>query len=938
MPMCRTTVTVLTLQAHKVVSESTEAFGMLGSPVSLISHRRRVCVPRLVHLAFMVGACLLCAAADDGAGNPSKLLADADALALLNNWPNAAPLFAQAEKLFAQSADHRNALQARLGYLWTTADTGTNASEDRELNRDLRDPFVQGDPKLMLRCLVAKAARERVVNEASARTRWESILNLAKASGDDRWRARAQAELGEIAYLDGDIQAAVEMLKQAMIAQLLQRDIGAAIYYTSVVGNGLIEAGQPDNGLAYCNRSIETASTTPAAGFPFLAYQGKARALIELHRKPEAAVVLQQALMRAHAEGNRFAEVQLLIVAGTGAEEHAKAIEYLKAANDLSEVGGFHHAFAWSALELAKIYRDSGDLNAAEGYVSRGLAAMRGLEDKYHLPQHVALLAELKARQGKASEASRLYEEAADMIDALLINAPSRQIESSLISTLSSVYLGRFELAAVNPRDPQKAYSVIEAARGRSLADALREERNAEALTDPAIIWARKQINQIQSQLLKEANRAKRQELLARLFESEQMLTPVAQATPFRAAVVHLKPAPLAAVQSRLRPDEAILEYVLDEPSSSCVLITRNHASIITLPVGRRRLEHMIDDYLGEIRAKRPATEVGQQLYSMVLQPVLVQVDKPRLTVVPDGPLNFLPFDSLSDREGHRVLESHIFSYSPSGTILYLLRSPDVPRHSGLRFLGIGDVPYTSAVHRSLADGDSTRGTGSLNFDDLRADRLGNIPNTRDEVIAATRAIAGQSKLLLGGDATEAAIKAQPLETFDIIHIATHGVPSPEFPDRAALVLAPDSQGREDGLLQAREIRKLPLRAQLVTLSACDAGVGSVEGEEGVANLIRAFLFAGSKAVVASLWMTSDVFTAQLMERFYSYLARGEDPSSALRQSKIDLIKQFGTNAVPFYWGGFVTVGDGSHSVVALEAAPREATRSRSPARGSTLP
>jgi len=518
---------------------------MPGSQIGLIFRRGRTCVLWQAHLALLAGACLLFAATDDHPSDPRKLLTDADALAQLNNWPEAASLFAQAEKLFAQSADQRNALHARLGYLWATAGTGTTATADSELNKDLRDPFVQGDPKLMLRCLVAKAARERVVNEASARTRWESILNLAKASGDDRWRARAQAELGEIAYMDGEIQAAVEMLKKAMIAQPLQRDIGAAVYYSSVVGNGLVEAGQPENGLAYCNRAIEAASTTPDAGFPFLAYQGKARALIALRRKPEAAAVLQQALTRAHAEGNRSAEAQLLIVAGTGAEEHAKAIQYLRAANDLSEVGGFHHAFAWSALELAKVYRDSGDPSAAEKYVSRGLAAMRNLEDKYHLPQHVALLAELKARQGKANEASRLYEQAADMIDALLISAPSRQIESSLISTLSSVYLGRFELAAASERDTQKAYSVIEAARGRSLADALRGERNSEPLTDPAIMWARKQVNQIQSQLLKEANRARRQELLARLFESEQVLTPIGgRTTPFRAAVIRSKPAP----------------------------------------------------------------------------------------------------------------------------------------------------------------------------------------------------------------------------------------------------------------------------------------------------------------------------------------------------------------------------------------------------------
>jgi hypothetical protein len=84
--------------------------------------------------------------------------------------------------------------------------------------------------------------------------------------------------------------------------------------------------------------------------------------------------------------------------------------------------------------------------------------------------------------------------------------------------------------------------------------------------------------------------------------------------------------------------------------------------------------------------------------------------------------------------------------------------------------------------------------------------------------------------------------------------------------------------------------------------------------------------------------MTSDIFTAQLMERFYRYLARGEDPSSALRQAKVDLIHRFGPDAVPFYWGGFVTVGDGSHSVLAVEPAAREATSSLSPARRYPVP
>jgi len=82
------------------------------------------------------------------------------------------------------------------------------------------------------------------------------------------------------------------------------------------------------------------------------------------------------------------------------------------------------------------------------------------------------------------------------------------------------------------------------------------------------------------------------------------------------------------------------------------------------------------------------------------------------------------------------------------------------------------------------------------------------LPNTRDEVVAASRALGWQSTLLLGRDVTEAAVKLLSLGSFDIIHIATHGVSSAEFSDRAALVLAPDSMTGEDGLLQVREIRE----------------------------------------------------------------------------------------------------------------------------------
>ncbi len=177
-------------------------------------------------------------------------------------------------------------------------------------------------------------------------------------------------------------------------------------------------------------------------------------------------------------------------------------------------------------------------------------------------------------------------------------------------------------------------------------------------------------------------------------------------------------------------------------------------------------------------------------------------------------------------------------------------------------------------------------------------------------MIAASE-VFGKKRLLLGPDATEAAFKAQPLADFEIIYIAAHGIASPKFPDRAALVLGSDPKSDEDGLLQVRDIRDLSLNADLVTLSACDTGVGPLEGEEGIATLVRAFLFPGAKSVVASLWTANDPSTRTLMERFYRYIAEGEHKSSAFRHAQMDLLAEFGEQTLPFYWAGFIMVGDG---------------------------
>jgi hypothetical protein len=185
---------------------------------------------------------------------PLKLLAEADRFALLNNWPKASPRCAEAESLFAQAGNGKGALAARLGYLWSTVDAGVSGSADREIASYLENPLVKGDPALKLRALVAKAVLNRNTNEIAGRETWQSILDSAKGIGDERWEARAKAELGQILYMDGDVQSATAMLREAIVSQYLRLDMGAAVYYTAMVGNGFVEAGRPETGLELQHR------------------------------------------------------------------------------------------------------------------------------------------------------------------------------------------------------------------------------------------------------------------------------------------------------------------------------------------------------------------------------------------------------------------------------------------------------------------------------------------------------------------------------------------------------------------------------------------------------------------------------------------------------------------------------------------------------------
>jgi CHAT domain-containing protein len=332
--------------------------------------------------------------------------------------------------------------------------------------------------------------------------------------------------------------------------------------------------------------------------------------------------------------------------------------------------------------------------------------------------------------------------------------------------------------------------------------------------------------------------------------------------------------------------------------------VTQDGLTIRTIP-GRKQISQLVERFLSAVKSKSDYGPAGRELFRMVLEPI-INDQSSSLIVVPDGPLHLVPFGALPDRDGKALNARLAVTAVPSATIYSTLKAAADGAVARKPFLGLA---YTQPRPSTVQLASNARGVFDLQGVDLKP-----LPFGREEIVEASTALGPGGVTLDGDRASEAALKAQPLADFKVIHIAAHGVSNEAEPDRAALLMAAGANS-EDGLWQAREIRQTRLNADLVVLSACETGTGRLVGQEGIMNLARAFLAAGAKSVVASLWAVEDRATATLMEYFYGHLAAGLQVREALRQAQLDFVKDFGEKAQPYYWAGFEVIGDGTRRI-----------------------
>ena len=561
---------------------------------------------------------------------------------------------------------------------------------------------------------------------------------------------------------------------------------------------------------------------------------------------------------------------------------------------------------------LSNLARHNNDVAEEERLQVEALAIARRSGNRDQAALRLQRLSGI-ARQKKDWAASLAYmEESVALADAganVLVNPAARAAYRANRMLRQREYVDL--LMAMHSAEPaggyaERAYAVVERSRARSLVEMIEEPAPLVAVHKDKEKQLLASIAGVQKELFREnVAAAKRAELRMSLskFEADLDLLQNTSAGGIETGMAESWDAARTRVELA-GADGVVLTYSLGDARSFAWAVTAQGVAAVELP-GRKMIEERVGAYrklaaqpVNALTAARSIAAVEAEasaLYKVLIAPLEKSIaGKERVLIVPDGSLNYLPFEALGLIERARV--AYAPSASAAGALLARGRQRSRARQTLLAF-----------ADPSLPGGKGLKEHAERGFDFTA------LPNARAEASAIGSLFPRTAaRTFVGDTASESRLKTEALESFQYLHFAAHGYYDADEPARSGIVLAQSPDAGEDGFLQAREIMKLKLRADLVTLSACQTGLGKVLEGDGVQGLAKAFLYAGAQSVVVSLWNVNDAATAELMKRFYAGLKAGQPKDAAMREAKLGLMRGLGSKwRHPYYWAAFVVTGEG---------------------------
>ncbi|RLB20332.1 MAG: hypothetical protein DRG71_09890 [Deltaproteobacteria bacterium] len=496
-------------------------------------------------------------------------------------------------------------------------------------------------------------------------------------------------------------------------------------------------------------------------------------------------------------------------------------------------------------------------LNKSLEYAERGRLTSYQWQIHYKIGQ-------IKEEEGKLEEAYNDYKKSIDIIEDLRGLVKIAERREAFFENKADVYVKMVFLCLRLGKD-EEAFNYAERAKGRVFLELLGTEK-VKVKARPELKEEEKKllrkIRAIEAKLREGRGAGERyiRELGEVMEEYDSLLLKIKEDDPEYYSLRKVDPLTINEVQGFLKENEVLLEFFVGERPVAFI-IHKDSFSVVEIPMDKEELVDKTSELRARIKMITGVKRVSNEIYNGLIKPLEPMLNGKELIIVPHGILHYLPFNALHDGKEWFV-EKYKARFMQNASMLRFLREKGKAK-----------------IETAFVVGNPTK---DLEFAEIEAkkvaDKFNVKPLLRDEA---------RKEVVVEGSKGK-----------DILHFSCHGMFEAGFPRFSRLMLA------DDNLLVA-EVYNLDLNADVVTLSACETGLGGLTNGDEIEGLTRAFMRAGTPSVIASLWSVDDESTSELFLRYYD--GRG-DKVERLRKAQIETMKEY---AHPFYWAGFVMFGEG---------------------------
>lgn len=698
---------------------------------------------------------------------------------------------------------------------------------------------------------------------------------IALAGDDGPLRLDLDLLESQLLYRSGRAADADALLATARTRMLTAGDRYRLAQVSNNIGLGLVTRGRYDEALPYFDGVIGdgAVAATTVQGLAFnnagICHARLGQYEQAVARQQQAIAILEKGRKQNHAQAlGELGSTYLL------QEDYARSIGYLQRALTIAAEGGLATDAALFARNLAGAHAMLGQWDEAARFNQEAvrLAQQTGTASPYAIVTE----ARIAAGRGHAGEARRLFEQAVSDSDS---TPGVRWVSHDGLARLATLSGQSGEAA----QQFEAALRIVEQTR----SSLLRADDRISFMSRLVAFYrgyVELLLSQKQIERALEVADASRARVIA---ERQGVAAPAAHAT-------------VSSLRRLARStDSALLFYWLGPQQSWVWVVNGDRVTAVKLPPATQ-IEALVTEHQAAIQnalsdpIAAPGS-AGERLYEILVRPVLASSTSPRVVIVPDGALHRLNFETLVVPEAATAKRPPAAEESTTGG------ERAAGRHYLIDDVTIQIAPSLAMLQPAAAGRPADASLLLVGNATARPPQFPGLSYAAAEMSGIRQSFAPGAVSVFEGDAASpVAFRDAGPERFSVIHFTSHAVANTESPLDSAVILSGPEEAYK---LYARDVAALPLKADLVTVSACRSAGERAYAGEGLVGFAWAFLRAGSRRVVAGLWDVDDRSTAALMQSFYAQIGAGVPPPAALRDAKRQLMKN--GYAKPYYWAPF---------------------------------